>query len=614
MSDVLYDGPNRVIIDDNTPETNTLPISGGGGVDEFLITRTANSVVIDDDSGANVIVFGRDVVITSIERQAGSEGASVAQYVITLSSGKTITLRNPASFTFQHLGDATRTAPISAEDFFTAYEDGFTASDASHPDIIGDASGPSGVQGPMITGTATGSVTEDDPSRGSVRGRVTASEGLTIALQGGNGVFLRPDGSGSTQYGSMRFDASSSEWVYVLGNRNEATQKLAAGQTVDEVFIFAAGTATFDVTITITGTNDAPVVATAIESQSGMEGLEKVIDLSTLFSDIDTNDTLTLSLVVELAGNEITFDGSRNIISDLSASKMLGITLASTGTYTVTVMADDGNGGTVSSSFNLEVAADNAPVIGIPGSEDRAGAGAVIEDEALTATGVLEVTDVDNPQTLPPIVLEGANTNTGILAGQYGMMAFVEATGTWTYTLDNNHTMVQGLGRRETETETFTFSAGVARFEVTITVTGVNDRPVVSTAITNKTGTINQPIAEINLGDAFTDVDENDTWTLEFTVTLDNNAVNLTTEGSTTTFGDTGLTYNTETYILSGNPSATGTYKIKFVAADSGGGASAKTEFDIVIVHQTISGDETGSVTEGGAPGDDNTGTLTAPR
>ena len=27
-----------------------------------------------------------------------------------------------------------------------------------------------------------------------------------------------------------------------------------------------------------------------------------------------------------------------------------------------------------------------------------------------------------------------------------------------------------------------------------------------------------------------------------------------------------------------------------------------------------ISGDETGSVTEGGAPGDDNTGTLTAPR
>ena len=108
------------------------------------------------------------------------------------------------------------------------------------------------------------------------------------------------------------------------------------------------------------------MVATAIETQSGVEGLEKVIDLSTLFTDIDANDTLTLSVVVELAGTEIVFDGSRNIISDPNASKMLAITLASPGTYTVTVMADDGNGGTVSSSFSLEVEADTPPVIGIP--------------------------------------------------------------------------------------------------------------------------------------------------------------------------------------------------------------------------------------------------------
>ena len=222
-----------------------------------------------------------------------------------------------------------------------------------------------------ITGTATGSVTEDDSSKSSVRGTLTASEGLTIVLQGGNGVFLDPtDGSGSTQYTSnMRFDANTSEWAYVLGNNREATQKLAAGQTVNEVFTFAAGDATFDVTITITGSNDAPTVATAIESQSGVEGHEKIIDLSNLFTDIDTNDTLTLSVTAELDGNEITFDGSSNIISVLS--KELRITLASTGTYTVTVKADDGNGGTVSSSFSLEVVADTPPVIGIPGSEDR---------------------------------------------------------------------------------------------------------------------------------------------------------------------------------------------------------------------------------------------------
>ena len=455
------------------------------------------------------------------------------------------------------------------------------------------------VRDQLIAGTATGSVVEDVQSRGSVRGTLTASEGLTIALQGGDGVFLLPDGRGSTQYGSMRFDASTSEWVYVLGNRNTATQNLAEGQTETEVFTFTAGDATFDVTITITGRNDAPVVATAIEPQSGVEGQEiTAIDLSTLFTDIDTGDRLTLSVAVELDGTEITFDGSRNIISDPNASKMLRITLASTGTYTVTVMADDGNGGRRSSSFNLEIGANTPPVIGIPGSEDRSGAGAVTEDGPLTDTGVLEVTDVDNPPTLPAIVLDGNGV------GTYGTMTFDGRS--WTYTLavtPEQGSKTQALTEGQTETETFTFRAGVARFEVTITVTGVNDVPVVGTAITNQTGTINQPIAEINLSDAFTDADENDTLTLALTVTLD---------GTTIILGDTGLTYNSETNSLSGNPNAIGTYKIKIVATDGAGESSAETEFDIVITPETIDGDDTGSVTDGGAPSDVNTGILTA--
>ena len=251
LSDALYDGPNRVIIDDNTPETNSLPISGGKGVDEFLITRTANSVVIDDDSGANVIVFERDVVITSIERQAGSEGASVAQYVITLSSGKTITLRNPASFTFQHLGDATRTAPISAEDFFTAYEDGFAASDASHPDIIGDASGPSGVQGPMITGTATGAVYEGDLSTSGDLDvnddtLLASTTPFTISTQG--------------TYGTASI-GDDGEWVYKLHNGNTDVRALNSGDTLTDTFVvdvnLASGRAeTQTVTITISGRTD----------------------------------------------------------------------------------------------------------------------------------------------------------------------------------------------------------------------------------------------------------------------------------------------------------------------------------------------------------------------
>ena len=501
----------------------------------------------------------------------------------------------------------THTVTVMADD-----GNGGTVSSSFSLEVVADTPPVIGIPGSEDRAGA-GAVTED--------GTLTATGVLEVTDIDNPPTLpaIELDGDGVGTYGTMTFDESSGEWTYTLAVTPEQggkTQALNEGQTETETFTFSAGVATFEVTITVTGVNDAPVVATAIEPQSGVAGQEKVIDLSTLFSDIDTNDTLTLSVVVELDGNEITPDGSSNIISDLSASKMLGITLASTGTYTVTVVADDSNGGTVSSSFSLEVVADTPPVIGIPDSEDRAGAGSVTEDGPLTATGVLEVTDIDNPPTLPAIELEGDGV------GTYGTMTFDGSS--WTYTLavtPEQGDKTQALNEGQIETETFTFRAGGATFEVTITVTGVNDVPVVGTAITNKTGTINLPIAEINLSDAFTDVDENDTLTLALTVTFDGTDDNtdngievvLATNGSTITFGDTGLTYNTETNILSGSPSTTGTYTIKIVATDSAGESSAETEFDIVIVHQTISGDETGSVTEGGAPGDDNTGELTAP-
>ena len=636
MSDALYDGPNRVIIDDNTPETNSLPISGGKGVDEFLITLTANSVVIEDDSEANVIVFERDVVITSIERQAGSEGASVAQYVITLSSGKTITLRNPASFTFQHLDDATRTAPISAEDFITAYEDGFAASDASHPDIIGDASGPSGVQGPIFTGTAddvirfvnftelfttgidtntdTGEVTEDDaiPLADGHFFNIGTQTDLIVTLQGGNGVSLRPDGSGYTQYGNMTFSTlpghlrygndafafNETRWYYLLDSSNTATQRLADGQTVNEVFTFVAGTATYEVIITIDGRNDAPYVATAIKPQRGAAGQEKVIDLSTLFSDIDTGDTLTLSVVVELGRNEITFDGSRNIISDPNASKMLRITLASIGTYTVTVMADDGKSKPVSSSFYLVVGADTPPAIGIPGSADRFGAGAVTEDGTLTATGELEVTDVDNPPTLPAIELDGDGV------GTYGTMTFDESSGEWTYTLavtPEQGGETQALTEGQTETETFTFTAlGADNFAVEITVTGANDAPVVATAIEPQSGLESQEKV-IDLSTLFSDIDTNDTLTLSVAVELD--GTEITFDGSRNIISDPNASKMLRITLASA-----GTHTVTVVADDGNGGRvsssfSLEVEADIApVIGIPGSEDRTGvgAVTEDG--------------
>ena len=769
LSDALYDGPNRVIIDDNTPETNSLPVSGGKGVDEFLITRTANSVVIDDDSEANVIVFERDVVITSIERLAGSEGASVAQYVITLSSGKTITLRNPVSFTFQHLGDVTRTDPISAEDFFTAYEDGFAASDASHPDIIGDASDFTGAvdvdldltitflvyyltaftssmrplryltykvydssdpsqpiavinlddaftdadendtltltltvtlngnaviltaNGPTITlgdtgltyNTETNSFSGTPSAIGTYKIKIVAADStgefsaetefdIVIAPQTisgddtgsvteggapgddntgelmapGSTITLTPKettdspGTSTGTYGVMRFNVSSGEWVYTLDDRAEV---LAEGQTATELFTFSAGGGIFVVTITITGSNDAPVVATAIEPQSGVEGQEKVIDLSTLFTDVDEGDELTFEVTLDdgtaLSTIGLTYDSDEDEITG---------TLSQIGEHIIKIVATDKSGATVETTFDLNIlpAILMIQLSSLTYNPDET---SITIDETILKITSENQSDpallVYTITTLPDagrLLKSGTQLNNGDTFTQADIN-----NGLITY-----EPSVSDSSTSQSNPLSFTFSDGVADLEEqTLQITSrevfedadadADEDNLIDLSVdldltitflvyylTAFTSSIDlryltykvydstdpsQPIAVINLGDAFTDADENDTLTLTLTVILDGNAVILTANGPTITFGDTGLTYNTETNILSGNPSATGTYKIKIVAADSTGEFSAETEFDIVIAPQTISGDDTGSVTEGGAPGDDNTGTLTAP-
>ena len=322
---------------------------------------------------------------------------------------------------------------------------------------------------------------------------------------------------------------------------------------------------------------------------------------------------MTLTLTVTLDGNAVilTTNGTTTTLGTTgltynTETHILSGSSSAVGTYKIKIVANDSAGASsAETEFDIVIAHQT-----ISGDET----GSVTEGGASGDDNTGELTAPGSTITLTP---KEATDSSGMSTGTYGVMAFDGTT--WTYTLDDR---AEALGDQQTATESFTFSTGGEAFVVTITVTGVNDAPVVDTAITNKTGTINQPIAEINLGDAFTDADENDTLTLALTVTFDGTDDNtdngievvLAPNGSTTTLGDTGLTYNTETHILSGNPRAAGTYKIKIVATDSAGASSAETEFDIVIVHQTISGDETGSVTEGGAPSDDNTGDTHGPR
>ena len=257
-------------------------------------------------------------------------------------------------------------------------------------------------------------------------------------------------------YGALTFDADTNTWTYTLDNTSAAVQALAEGQTETETFTFTDATAgsdaTEDVEITVEGANDAPEVDTAIVDQRVTVDLPITdIDLNNLFSDVDTNDILTLTVT-----------GLPNGLSYDPDTKMITGTPDAEGTSTVTVVVDDGNDGTATATFDIVVSAQ-----AVSGDD----AGTVAEDGALTAEGTIAV--IGATGTPPTIMLDGVGT--------YGTMAFDEATGTWTYTLDNSSAAVQALAEGQTETETFTFTAaGSESLTVTITVTGANDAPVIT--------------------------------------------------------------------------------------------------------------------------------------
>ena len=186
-------------------------------------------------------------------------------------------------------------------------------------------------------------------------------------------------------------------------------------------------------------------------------------------------------------------DGSKSGLDTIgleydSDTKMITGTLLNSivaGTYTIEVTATDGGGSGAASqpsTFNIVVAPDNAPVIG--GAMD----GTIAEDAADPLTGTLTITDADD-DALPTVELSSG-------AGQYGTLTFAASAGggVWTYRLDNSNAAVQAL-KGDTLTDDFTFTAeGAAPITVTITISGVNDAPVVETEIVGQTGRVGQEI------------------------------------------------------------------------------------------------------------------------
>ncbi|MCY1668978.1 VCBS domain-containing protein [Rhizobium sp. SL86] len=304
---------------------------------------------------------------------------------------------------------------------------------------------------PVLGGDVAGSVKEDTT--------LSASGTLTIVDPDAGESSFVPQTNASGHYGTFTVDASG-HWTYTLDNDKSDVQALGEGHTLSDTFTVtsADGTASKTVTITIDGTNDVPAIDEATSSLILLTDEDRAVTGTIVAGDVD-GDALTYALANGGAPTHgtVTFTGSRYTYTPVDNYN---------GADSFTVVVSDAHGGTDTVLVNVTVAPVNdVPVLG--GDV----AGSVTEDTTLSASGTLTIVDPDAGES-------GFVPQTNAL-GQYGTFT-VDASGHWTYTLDNDKSDVQALGLGDTLTDTFTVTSadGTNSQTVTVTIDGTNDMPV----------------------------------------------------------------------------------------------------------------------------------------
>ncbi|MDO7086205.1 Ig-like domain-containing protein, partial [Pseudocolwellia sp. AS88] len=297
------------------------------------------------------------------------------------------------------------------------------------------------------------------------------------------------------------------------------------------------GESTASVNVTVTPANDDPT-SSGIANQADADSSSINLDVSANFSDIDGDD---LSFSVAGLPPGLSIDAVTGVITGTVPNDV-----SITGPYTVTVTADDGNGGSVDTSFTW--AFENIPPI-------------ADDDFATTAEDtfvIISVLDNDtDPDGDPLSVVEASAANGTIV---------INGGNTITYTPDADFIGTDSINYR--------ISDGAGSFStatVTVTVTPANDAPIVNTPLPAEAAIDGQTVS-INFSPYFSDVDGD---TLSFTAT-----------GL-----PSGISIDANTGVVSGtfenNASVSSPYNITITASDDSG-ATVSESFDWSVANPPL--------------------------
>ncbi|NEV01562.1 VCBS domain-containing protein [Bradyrhizobium uaiense] len=312
--------------------------------------------------------------------------------------------------------------------------------------------------------------------------------------------------------------AGSQAWTFSAADKN--FDYLAAGETLTLTYTVKiddhhGGVISEPVTITITGSNDAPIVTSApqaatIAEQPDTTGSSKPDSASgtVTFTDVDLSDihSVTITGVAEAGATTGLPADTSTVLNWLSLGTLTDTTNGATGSSTWTFSAADKNfdylavGETLTLTYTIQIDDHHGGVITTPvtitinGANDTptladVNAGTLTDTAAYDTfsplTGTLHGHDVDDGETAT-LTYAGLNSDhvavNSVITGLYGSLT-VNKDGTYSYV--PNDAAINALAKG-TYADTFTVetidahgAAGTAT--LTIDVVGANDAPVIHT-------------------------------------------------------------------------------------------------------------------------------------
>ena len=313
------------------------------------------------------------------------------------------------------------------------------------------------------------------------------------------------------KYGYLIVDPVTGKYTYTLYNGENGkpgkVQDLAEGQTVKEDFdVMLNGKETDSkITITIHGTNDAPVIDSYqnMTIQEGDDGLGNLTTSGTLKAhDIDKllgTDGKPLPEGTETSTLKYYFEGGNNTLTTKYGTVTLTFDKDGNCTYTYTtgkgttalpdhlpkgeslpdsfiIYVRDAHGEVVKQEITVTINGTNHGPEVVPGEHVLN----VVEDVTVSQEGNLnDIIKDDEGLNNLHFSINGKGT---VVEGEYGTLHIDPATGKYIYTLNNADPEVQGLDAKSSIAETFTITVTdkhgeTTTVDVTVNVKGTDDTP-----------------------------------------------------------------------------------------------------------------------------------------